>query len=383
MNVRRIQLKGFRNHEHTEIDCAPGINVLLGKNGEGKTNTLEGFSYLCLTKSFFGSNDSTVLRSGQTAFEVDGLLCSDAGTEYRVRAAFDTHQGEKEFFINTSPIERFSSVIGQFPVVILSPEAGAITGGAPAERRRFMDFVISQSSKRYLEDLLDYRRILRQRNRILLDAKLGRTDPSRELEPWDTELVDRGARILVKRRTFAAEFSPHVMQAYRQLVGESESPSMNYRSSIPTEETQTEQETRKLFEQQLERTRPDERRSGTTMAGPHRDDIEFTVNNLALKHYASQGQHKSVQISLKMAEFRYLEEYCRETPILLLDDVFSELDADRGERLLGMLDAMGQAFITATGDEMLRGQVTWGGKNKKFFVHRGTVVYEEAAGVVR
>ena len=378
-----MQLTAFRNHEQTEIDCAPGINILLGKNGEGKTNTLEGLSYLCLTKSFFGSNDSTVLQSGQEGFEVNGILCSDAGIEYRVRAAFRHESGEKEFFINTSPVERFSSVIGQFPVVILSPESGAITNGAPSERRKFMDFVISQSSKRYLEDLLEYRRILRQRNKILLDAKLGRTDPSRLLQPWNEELVDRGARIFVRRRTFAAGFSPHVIEAYRQLAGGTESPAMKYHSSIPMEETQTEEEARNLFEQQLERTRSDERRSGTTMVGPHRDELEFTINGMTLKHHASQGQHKTVQISLKTAEYHYLRECCRETPILLLDDVFSELDADRSERMLGMLNTMGQAFITATGDEALRCRVTWGGDNRKFSVQQGSVLHEEAAGIVQ
>ena len=149
------------------------------------------------------------------------------------------------------------------------------------------------------------------------------------------------------------------------------------------EETQTEDEARNLFEQQLERTRSDERRSGTTMVGPHRDELEFSINGMTLKHHASQGQHKTIQISLKTAEYQYLRECCRETPILLLDDVFSELDADRSERMIGMLNTMGQAFITATGDEMLRGQVAWGGGNRKFSVQQGSVLHEEAAGIVQ
>lgn len=376
MNVRHLLLTGFRNHEHTEIECAPGINLFLGNNGEGKTNTLEALSYLCLTKSFFGSNDTTVLQTGKNSFEVGGTLRSDAGTDYRVRALFDQQEGKKEFLINTSPVERFSGVIGLFPVVILSPESAAITGGAPAERRKFLDFVISQSSKRYLEDLLEYRRILRQRNKILLDAKIGRSDPSRLLEPWNEELIDRGAKISLKRKTFAREFSPHVVEVYEALAGTGESPTMRYHPSVPVDESGTETETKERFRKQLEQTRADERRSGTTMAGPHRDDIEFTVNNMTLKHFASQGQHKTVQISLKIAEYRYLREYCRETPILLLDDVFSELDHDRAGRLLNTLKQMGQVFISATGDEMARDRLTWEANNRRFFVQQGAVQRE-------
>lgn len=382
MKVQNVELKHFRNHSETSFQCAGGINVFLGENGEGKTNILEGLSYLCLTKSFFGSGDSVVLQIGQSLFEVYGNLQSEAGISYHVRASYALEEGKKSFSINTSPVERFSTVIGQFPVVILSPEGNAITFGMPADRRKFIDFVISQSSKVYLEDLLEYRRILKQRNKILLDAKITRTDASDLLEPWNAELVDRGTRIIQKRRAFVQEFIPFIVEAHHLIAGNVETPSLEYIPSVRIDQTANEEETRSAFREQLRAKEGEERKIASSLLGPHRDELDFKINGMALRKYASQGQHKTFLIALKVAEFHFLRARCNETPILLLDDIFSELDAHRSERMLDLMSSLGQTFITTTNDGMFPKDFDWSGTNKRFQVHQGSLRYDEANSLI-
>lgn len=382
MRLKSLRLRNFRNHAETTIHCCDQTNVFLGENGEGKTNILEAISYLCLTKSFFGSNDSTVLQIEKPDFELNGQIQSDGETSYHIRALYSGDTKEKTFSINKSPVEKFSSVVGQFPVVILSPESGAVTFGAPADRRKFMDFVIAQSSKLYLEDLLEYRRILKQRNKILLDAKLQRTDCSELLEPWDNGLVERGALLMQRRWNFVQEFHPHIVQAQRLLSDETETPLLQYHPSVAADSFKEQGDIRERFYNALRRAKNEERRTGSTTVGPHKDELEFTINNLGLRKFASQGQHKTFLIALKTAEFFYLRERCTETPILLLDDVFSELDNHRSKKLLELIHTLGQTFITATNENIFPANFDWTESNRKFFVHRGAVAYDEASTII-
>ena len=381
MKIHELHVQKFRNHTQTDVVFGGGINAILGENGEGKTNLLEAISYLCLTKSFFGSADGIVLQVGETRFEVSGELETDSGLQYHVAVAYDQADGDKRFFINKSPLERFSEVVGLFPVVVLSPESGAITTGGPVDRRRFLDFVISQASRVYLEDLLEYRRVLRQRNRVLFDGKVTRSDCSDLLEPWDEELIDRGARIIRRRGVFLKELHPIVHDSYGRIAGRSEEPAIRYRPSVAHEEGVSEENLRGLFRQELKRKSSEEKRLGLTLVGPHRDELELAINNLGLRSHASQGQHKTFLIALKMAEFLYLQNKRNERPILLLDDIFTELDNKRSERLLALTGSVGQAFITATSDRVFAGGLDWAEVNKKFFVCKGTVEHAKAASI--
>ena len=172
MKLQRLVLETFRNHEQTIIDCSSGVNIFLGDNGEGKTNILEGISYLCLSKSFYAANDTVVMNINRNGFTATGSFLSDGKIFYEVRVTFDKLQNQKKITVNKAKIDKASSLIGQFPVVILSPEQSSITIGSPSDRRRFVDFVVSQSSRTYLEYLIDYRRILKQRNKILSDIMI-------------------------------------------------------------------------------------------------------------------------------------------------------------------------------------------------------------------
>ena len=266
-----------------------------------------------------------------------------------------------------------------FPVVVLSPENGNVTLGAPADRRRFVDIVISQSNKSYLQDLMEYRRILRQRNRILFDARSGLRTPREVLEPWDESLIKVGTRISHQRSRFIQDFSPYLVTAFIDIAGKEEKPSIEFEPSVRSDASCSEDEEQNLFREQLEQQRPEEQKLGTTLVGPHKDELALGINRLGLKAYASQGQHKTFLVAMKIAEFFYLRERCQETPVLLLDDVFSELDGPRSEKLLAMTATLGQTFITSTDDRRFSEGMQHRNDFARYYVHQGTVKFAEPA----
>jgi DNA replication and repair protein RecF len=379
MKLQLVRLQNFRNHTDTTLDCTEGCNLIVGDNGQGKTNLLEAIAYLSLTKSVFGSSDSTVLSIGSDFFELEGRFQSDAGIETSVRDAYAVAE-EKSVTIDGERVERFSDVIGLFPIVTLFPEHHAITIGAPADRRKFIDFVLSQASKSYLLDVMEYKRVLKQRNRVLQDLRGTRNGLSSSLDAWDEGLIRHGSRIVSARLKFLESFQHQLQQSYEQLVEEPEVPNINYVSTVGENPETVENGRGKeyidhLFRAALSETRADESRIGMTLVGPHRDELAFTLDGLDIRKYASQGQHKTFLIALKAAEFAYLKEVRGETPIMLLDDVFGELDDIRTRCLLRFLETAGQTFITAAKEALFN---TVSGDNcKRFTVVNGTLVYEK------
>ena len=206
MKLQRLVLESFRNHEQTVVDCSSGVNLFLGDNGEGKTNILEGISYLCLSKSFYAVNDTIVMNVKRNGFTTTGTFLSDSNIFYEVRVIFDKGQNQKLITVNKTKVDKASSLIGKFPVVILSPEQSAITIGSPSDRRRFVDLVISQSSRTYLENLMEYRRILKQRNKILSEMLFSHKENQNALQPWSEQLVHAGAVLMKKRIEFIEDF---------------------------------------------------------------------------------------------------------------------------------------------------------------------------------
>lgn len=370
MNVTQIRLTNFRNHESSTIVFGPGFNVLLGSNGQGKTNVLEAISYLSLTKSFYAANDSTTLQIGKEFFEINGTLVTQDEFENRVCVTYQNATGEKQFTINRSRPETLGSVIGRFPIVILSPENNAITFGAPLERRKFLDLILSQISRVYFDDLLEYRRALKQRNKILTDLRIYQRGGEDLLDPWTAELIDYGSRIIHRRRQFINEFEIYVKRAYYDVVQNHEEPRADYvgLSEMPDDVAGIATVLQKNFDER----RREEIRRGATMVGPHRDELRFSINGISVQKYASQGQHKTLLVALKVAEFFYLKERSKELPILLLDDVFSELDEHRSEHILEMIKSLGQTFITSTSETVFRNFITWDDNNRRFHIENGT-----------
>ena len=372
MTLSGLRLSNFRNHAATALEFGPGVNALFGDNGQGKTNILEAVSFLSLTKSFYAASDADAVQIGKDAFEVEGRMMAGAGVAHAVRVAYRLVPPSKSFSIDGRGPDRLSSVIGMFPVVILSPENNAITFGGPAERRKFMDLTLSQISRVYLDDLLEYRRALRQRNRILADARLYGSPVKGILEPWTENLARYGGRVAHRRLLFAEEFRSYVRSAYRDLVPAAEEPEIRYRPGFPPGNGSDPDDLTASLRIALEEQQAIELRRGATLAGPHRDELVLTIKGISVQQFASQGQHKTLLVALKVAEFFYVRERREEVPLFLLDDVLSELDAGRAARILGLAAGIGQTIITTTDDGVFGSSIAWGENHRRFIVERGT-----------
>jgi len=379
MHLQTIRLQHFRNHQDSELSFGEGVNVLLGNNGEGKTNVLEAVSYLCLTKSFYANSDAVVVQHEKENFDIEGIMQSDSNIEHRVRVAFDNTQGRKVYFINRKAIEPFSSIVGKFPIVICSPEHAPITMGSPMERRRFVNFVLSQDSQAYYMAISEYQKVIKQRNKILLDKKFSGGEIDALLEPWNEQLITLGSEIINRRKKFTEEFQPYLQSAYRQIACQEE-PMMTYQTCIGLENL-SEEKIRQAFAERLKEKRVEEQRVSATLVGPHRDEFVFTLNGDEIRKFASQGQHKTFLVALKIAEFFYLKERRNETPILLLDDVFSELDESRATHLLDCISSLGQTVLTSTYLHLFDRLIDFGARGRRFFIKNGTVVEQKVTAV--
>ncbi len=353
MRASSIHLRNFRNHADTFVrDLAPKINVLVGPNGAGKTSILEAISLATLTKSFSSQSDAVLIRQGDVLLEVEARSVSDLGVGHHVSIQIESGLRLKKTIVaNSERIRTYADLIGRAPVVVLTPDEKIITGGPPSERRRFLNMVLSQASRAYLEDELEYRRALKQRNAILSDARQKRQSLSAIqplLAPWTALVLKHGASIMRRRARFTEEFRPRLLHAYRVISQSREEPSLAY---LPMGLEASSGNFEALLAEQAVICNIEEVRRGTTLFGPHRDELMFFINpGQEARLYASQGQHKTLLVAMKLAEFEYLKEAAGETPMLLLDDVFSELDRERARTMLelAMSGELGQTFITST-----------------------------------
>lgn len=359
MILRSVRLSAFRAHAETTLPFAPKVNLLHGPNGAGKTNILEAIHYLCLSKSFLASKDTYALRKGCPYFEIEGTFEGEQRHALRVRLVFVPAEG-KRLFVNGAPLERLSEVVGMLPVVVFSPEDQTLTAGGPEERRRFLNNIMSQARPVYLDDLFKYRRTLRQRNELLGQYRRApRTVEPSLLASWDAELVALGSRLIAARQRFLSAFSRFLEEAYRRIEAVAEKPTMAYTTIAPLRPDDDEEAVAEAFRERLARVARRERELGRTLVGPHRDEIVFSLNDFAVRRYASQGQHRTFGMAMKVAQYFYLYDRLEEAPILLLDDVFDTLDAQRTGAFLDLLqsEAVGQSLITAAQRTLFEGLV--------------------------
>jgi len=353
MRFRRLVFQNLRNHAATEIDVADGVNIITGLNGEGKTTVLEAIAICTLTRSFVGTQDAHILRRGERGFEAHIEGMSDYGAPHRIDVCYDPGAG-KTIMLDGSVAANAAQVIGRAPTVVLSPDLKAITNGAPAERRRFLDMVISQAKRRYLEDLMQYRRVLKQRNALLSVArKHGRTPDRTLVEPWDEGLIERAAHLMFERTIFMREFEPIFRATAAEVATGTEDVAIRYAPDAISGPLPSVAEYRDALWLRSRQVWQEEVRRGTTLFGAHRDDLRMEINGGDVRVSASQGQHKTLLIGLKIAEFHYLAAQCAETPIILLDDIFGELDARRAERVYDLTRTLAQTFITVTSLDLL------------------------------
>jgi len=373
MILRSIEIKNFRNHIHTQVEFSDNLNLFIGGNAQGKTSILEAISYLCLTKSFNANSDSYVLNLDSNFFEATGWFELQNGQEAIVKVIFETGQG-KRVFLNREKVEKFSIIINKFPVVILAPKSKEIVFGSPDDRRKFFDLTIAQSNPAYVDELLEYKKILKQRNKILNAISAGEIKFEQGidlLEVWDESFINQCARITFRRLKFLKEFIPFFKEEYSKFEP-NEDPEIEYMSQIEVNFDDNFDTIKEKFKNMLRKLGQEEIKRGMTLIGPQRDEIVFKINGHELRRFASQGQAKSFLVSLAIAKFFYLKEKKSETPILLLDDVFGEFDIGRAQRLISIVGNIGQSFLTTT-DLNLMPVIVEGIKFKKFIVKSGTV----------
>ena len=363
MRIKSLTLRTFRAHKESELSFSPKINLIYGPNGSGKTNILEAIHYLCLSKSFLTNNDRVVLQLGAPFFEITGSFTGNHRKALEIRVAYHSKEG-KRVFTNGAPIERVVDLIGKVPLVSFAPDDVIITAGPPSERRRFINNILCQEKPSYLKNLSRFRRVVRQRNELLSKARRrGQKLDVSMLAPWDAQLVLYGSKIIAARIKFVTDFGSFLKDAYQQLNSIKEIPSMEYQGIGALNPTSSEPEIQRVFYQGLNDKGESERKLGRTLVGPHRDEFRLSINELELRRYASQGQHRTFGIAIKLAQLFYLNDRLEEPPILLLDDVFDSLDQTRTEAIVSLLEGetIGQSLITAAGKDRLGSRVSFSG----------------------
>ena len=337
MIIKSIELCNFRNYEREEFHFHEGTNVLYGDNAQGKTNVLEAIFVGGTTKSHKGSKDADMIMKGREEAHLRYFVEKNDCT-YKVE--IHMRKGRtKGIAIDGLPIGSSKELMGLCNIIFFSPEDLGIIKDGPEQRRRFMDMELCQINKAYLYYLTQYKKILKQRNALLKQIKQ-KQDLKETLEIWDNQLVENGSKLIEIREQFVEEVADIMKEKHRNLTGGQEDIEVKYKPNC----------TAKDFSRQLFMEGDRDVLLGTTTVGPHRDDIQFFINGQEVKVYRSQGQKRTAALSLKMAEIEIVEKIIGEKPILLLDDVLSELDRSRQNYLLENIKGI-QTIITCTGLE--------------------------------
>ena len=344
MILTSLELTDFRNYPDASVEFGERKNFLIGNNAQGKTNILEAIYLLCLSRSFRTSFEKEAVRFSQTNYTIKGIFKLDNGNIQNVIFHYSQEKG-KQITINRKRLNRASELIGNFPVVLSSPDEYVITTGPPPGRRKFVDILLSQIYRKYFSYLQDYHRIIQQRNKILLNWKLSGVKTFSIIDTWDQRLVEVGSKIIEYRRHFAISFSEISSKIYSELVVDSEELTFEYRPNVTFDESKNIQID---FLNRLKQMRSQEIQRGTSLIGPHRDEFVFNINGQELRKYGSRGQHKTVLVSLAIAQFNIIKEKVQEVPIILIDDLYSEIDGERKNKIIEILNKMGQVFITST-----------------------------------
>lgn len=341
MILKSIELKNFRNYEDLDLKFDSGTNILFGDNAQGKTNILEAAYVSGTTKSHKGSRDKDMIRFGEDESHIRTIV-EKQGKEYQLDIHLKKNRS-KGIAINKVPIKKASELFGILNMVFFSPEDLNIIKNGPSERRRFLDAEICQLDKIYLSDLTRYNKILMQRNRLLKDMQ-HQPQLMETLPVWDMQLVEYGKRLIRRRRQFVEELSELVTGIHRNISGKREELVLRYEPNIDAE----------FLEDELNRVREKDRKYAQTSVGPHRDDISFFIRGVDIRKFGSQGQQRTSALSLKLSEIELVRQTIHDTPVLLLDDVLSELDSNRQNYLLNSIHDI-QTMITCTGlDEFVR-----------------------------
>ena len=342
MKLEHLSIINYKNIREADLTFSPGVNCLVGMNGMGKTNLLDAIYYLSFCKSSNGVTDSQAMTHGEEYFMLDGHYELNGQPE-EVRCGYKLHS-KKSFKRAGKEYQRLSDHIGLLPVVMLTPQHNQLLQGGSEERRRFMDMVISQFNKPYLNALIRYGQALQQRNSLLkLDPPC--SDPLL-YRACEEQMDNYGQQIYAARRQFIDDFTPVFQEFYSQISMDRERVSLRYTSHF---------EGGQSLMPLLNAVRSRDLALGYTTRGAHKDELHFEIGDYQMKQLGSQGQNKTFLVGLKLAQFDFLRRMGHTTPILLLDDIFDRLDGDRVEQIIRLVasDRFGQIFITDTNREYL------------------------------
>lgn len=335
MIVNRIELENFRNYKDLELELDPNKNILYGNNAQGKTNILEAIYICSTTKSHRSNKDIELIKFNEREAHIK-LFITKKDKEHRI----DVHLRKnktKGIAVDGIPIKRASELFGIFNVIFFAPEDLNIIKNGPSERRRFMDLEMCQLDKIYVHNLINYNKVLNQRNRVLKDISFDE-NLEETLDVWDEQLCLYGKEIIKKREEFIEQISEIIKPIHKNLTNNEEKIKIDYHKNVEIKD----------FEKALRKNRKNDLRYKSTSVGPHRDDILFFNKDENIRIYGSQGQKRTMALSLKLAEIELVKKIINDTPVLLLDDVLSELDSERQNHLLNSLDNI-QTIVTCTG----------------------------------
>ena len=346
MFVESIELNNYRNFDSVKVEFSPGVNIFFGDNAQGKTNLLESIYVSGTSRSHRGSRDKELIRFGEDEAHIRLFFQKDS-LSHRLDVHLKKNKN-KGIAVDGVPVRRSGELLGMMHIVFFSPEDLSIIKEGPAGRRRFLDMELSQIDKGYLQQLI-----------ALIET----------LDGWDEQLLTAGQFLIKKREEFVQFLDEMMARIHSQLTGGKEQMKVEYEKNVSAEE----------FREQLYSRRNKDISSGTTTAGPHRDDLRFKVGGIDIRKFGSQGQQRTAALSLKLSEIRLIEQVTGEKPILLLDDVLSELDAGRQSWLLESIQDI-QTLISCTGlDDFVNSRISL---DKVFRVTEGRVQEEKTEGLV-
>ncbi len=360
MVIENLTLHNFRNYEEERFTFEEGLNVLTGRNAQGKTNCAEAVFYLCTGASLRIRHDRQLIRRGAPSAHITARVRTRFGIVQLEAAIFEN---KRELFVNGNKVTRAADFVGNMNSVFFSPGELRLIQDGPDERRRFLNLSISQTSREYCTALTRYQRILDQRNNLLKEHDLSLV--SETLPVWDEQLASYAARIVRHRRRYLARLSPLARDAHAFLTDGAEELSLEMDGTYPENEDEIAEKLLRQFASSRER----DMRLGFTSVGPHRDDIRISINGADARGYSSQGQARTAALSMKLAETQIFRELAGEAPVLILDDVMSELDLPRRKKLLERVRDI-QCILTCTHAE----RVLYGAERNKIRIREGKIV---------
>lgn len=346
MYISTLGLATFRSYESLNVLFREGINCIFGKNGTGKSNVLDALHFLSLTRGFRSAVDKQAVKEGETYFMIEGKYIKNGET---VSIQCNLLQGKgKKILENGVPLTKMSEHIGKYPLVTVLPEDTEIIKGGGTIRRSFLDTLISQYDKEYLNALILYKKCTEHRNALLKSMAVHKTFDKEQLSVWTEQMIPYGIRIIEIRKRFLEEFVPYFFTFFHEIVSASETPEITY---VPTVPENNHKGWIEIFEKHLSKDRALE----STTVGTHKDDLLFRIHGREVKYFGSQGQQKTFVIALKLAEHAFIADKLGFPPLLLLDDIFDKLDEHRLKQIADILDKdiIGQIFITDTSYERL------------------------------